>query len=186
MSGPGLPQNLLLKANFSRPADATQYSAGDIIANSGTAASVVPITFTTPSPNGIITGCRAVVTPASSTLVITALDFDLLLFAPATGIPFAAGSYPADNAAMAITAAAYRELIATFSFVNNAWRNPAGALTAGATGTQAVAPVFANAKFNIGGDASTTTLLGVVQAIGTWNPGAVVNRFDFAINATLD
>jgi hypothetical protein len=186
MSGPGLPQNLLLKANFSRPADNTAYSAGDAIANSATLASVVPLTFTLPSPNGILTGCRCVVAPASSNLVITALDFNLLIFAPATSIPFAAGSFPADNTAMAITAASFRDLIATFSFVNTAWLNPAGALTAGATGTQAVAPSIANAKFNLGSYPSTNTLIGVVQAVAAWTPLGVLNRFDFALNATLD
>lgn len=185
MSGPGLPQNLLLKANFSRPADNTAYSAGDAIANSATLASVVPLTFVLPSPNGILTGCRCVVAPASSNVVITALDFDLLLFAPATNVPFAAGSFPADNTAMAITAASFRELVATFSFVNSAWRNPAGALTAGVAGTQAVAPVIANARFNLGAY-STTTLIGVVQVLAAWTPLGVANRFDFALSATLD
>lgn len=185
MSGPGLPQNLLLKANISRPADNTAYTAGDAISNSATQANVVPLTFTLPSPNGIITGCRCVVAPASSSLVITALDFNLLLFAPATDIPFAAGSYPADNTALAVTAAAMRELVAVFTFSSAAWLNPSGALTAGAAGTQAVAPVVANAKFNLGAY-STRTLIGILQATAAWTPTGVVNRFDFALSATLD
>ncbi len=185
MSGPGLPQNLLLKANISRPADNTAYTAGDAISNSATQSAVVPLTFILPSPNGILTGCRCVVAPASSNLVITALDFNLLLFAPATSIPFAAGSYPADNTALAVTAAAMRELVAVFTFANAAWLNPAGALTAGVAGTQAVAPVMANAKFNLGGYPSQT-LIGVLQATGAWTPTGIVNRLDFALNATLD
>ena len=44
-----------------------------------------------------------VVTPASGNLVITALDFDLLLFRPNTNIPFADAGYPADNTALAVT-----------------------------------------------------------------------------------
>lgn len=180
-------QPLLLKANFSRPADNTAYTAGDAIANSGTGTAVVPLTWRLPSTNGRLTGCRAVVTPASSSLVITNLDFDLLVFAPATDIPFAAGGFPADNAAMAITAASFRELIATFSFVNTAWRNPAGGVTAGVTGTQAVAPVIADAKFSIAGPTyAIQQLVGVVQARAAWDPTGVINRFDFALNMVLD
>lgn len=172
----------LVRANFSRPAEATQYSAGDIIANSGTANLVVPLTFSVPKSAGRLTGCSAVVTPASSNLVIAALDFNLLLFRPETGIPFAAAGYPADNAAMAISAAAFRECVAKFSFVNGAWTNPAGGLTAGVTGYQAVVATTSRtfAPYNVSGLAQT--LIGVVQAVGVWNPGAVVNRFDFTLD----
>lgn len=189
MASTGLVQPVVLTANFTRPADNTAYSAGDAIANSATLASVVPLTWKLPaSTNGQIIGCRAVVTPASGSLVITALDFDLLVFRPATDIPFAAGSFPADNTAMAFTAAAYRDLIATFSFVNSAWRGTSGALTAEALGTQAVAAAFANSCFSVGGLGAAnamTTLIGVVQARAAWTPLGVANRFDFALNAIL-
>ncbi len=181
----GLTQNVLLKANISRPADNTAYAAGDAISNSATQSAVVPLTFLLPPPtsSGILTGCRCVVAPASSNVVITALDFNLLVFAPVTNIPFAAGSYPADNTALAVTAAAMRELIATFTFANAAWLNPSGGVTAGVAGTQAVASAIASARFNVAPGAS---LLGILQATGSWNPLGVVNRFDFALNATLD
>ncbi len=182
MASTGLVQPVVLTATFSRPAEATAYAAGDNIANSGTGASVVPVTFKLPaSTNGQIIGCRAVVTPASSNLVITNLDFDLLLFRPVTDIPFAAGSFPADNAAMAITAAAFRELVATFSFVNTAWRNPAGGVTAGIAAAQFIVPVGANAIFSIAG-LSSQALIGVVQARAAWDPTGVINRFDFGLN----
>lgn len=173
-------------ATFSRPADVTAYASGDNIANSTTAASVVPMTFTLAVPTGRITGARCVVAPASGSLVITALDFDLLLFRPASDIPFAAGSFPADNAAMAITAAAMRQLVGVFAFANGAWRNPAGALTAGVAGVQAVAPSARSSyPFDVT-DQATDTLVGVVQAKGAWTPGAVVNQFDFALDVDLD
>lgn len=169
-------------ATFSRPADATAYASGDIIANSGTAGLVVPITFNLPvRSDGRITGCRAVVTPASSTLVVTALDFDLLLFRPTTDIPFVAGGFPADNAALAIPAAAYRELVGIFVFVNGAWRNESGALTAGVTGYQAVNCATRN-KYPFSIPSNTPRLIGVLQAKGAWTPGAVVNRFDFTLD----
>jgi hypothetical protein len=77
-----------LTATYAKPASATQYAIGDIIADNATAASVTPITFTLPRVSGIVTSCRAVLTAASGTVVLPA--FDLLLFRPATGIPFAA------------------------------------------------------------------------------------------------
>lgn len=174
-------------ATISRPAVATAYTAGDIIANSGTAGEVVPLTFKIPAKTGTVMGCSCVVTPASSNLVITALDFNLLLFRPVAGIPFAAGGYPADNAAMAITAASFRELVARFNFVNTAWTNPAGALTAGATGYQAVIATTSRVSpvFDTRGDYGTTQpdeLIGVIQVLGSWTPTGIINRFDFALD----
>ena len=172
-----------LEATFSRPADNTAYQTGDIIANSTTAASVVPMTFTLPSDRfGRLIGARCVVTPASGTLVITALDFDLLLFRPVTSVPFADAGYPADNAQMSITAAAMRELVGVFSFANGAWRNPLGALTASTSGWQAVAPTTRTLGygFNVGDVGSS--LIGVVQVKAAWTPTGVINRFDFVLD----
>lgn len=172
-----------LTATFSRPADNTAYQSGDAIANSGTGAAVVPLTFTLPSDKrqGELLGARCTVTPASGNLVITAFDFDLLIFRPATDTPFAAGSFTADNAQMAITPAAFRELVGVFSFVNNAWRNPLGALTASTVGWQAAAPATRTRyPFNVGDLGAS--LIGVVQAKGAWTPTGVVNRFDFALD----
>ena len=175
-------------ATMSRPADNTAYAAGDAIANSGTGSLVVPLTFTTTRNSGRITGCRCVVTPASSNLVITALDFDLLIFRPNTNIPFAAGSYPADNAAMAITSAAFIDLVGTFRFSATNWRNPAGTLTAGVVGyqSQALNSSRAIAPFNTDGLAGAGTLLGVVQVLSAWTPTGIVNQFDFALDVDLD
>ena len=176
---------------FSRPADNTAYATGDIIANSGTAALVVPLTFYMPTNAGEITACSAVVTPASSNLVITALDFALLLFRPVTSIPFADAGYPADNTAMAITAAAFREHVVKFTFANGAWTNPAGALTAGATGYQTVMPNGSRPRVpytTSSGNpesAQPNTLVGVVQCLGSWTPLGVVNRFDLSLDVTI-
>lgn len=177
-----------VSANFSRPADNTAYAAGDAIANSTTGSQVVPITFPLQRPSGRITGCRAVVTPASGNLVITALKFDLLLFKPESNIPFAAGSYAADNAALAITAAAFREIVGVLPFLADAWRNPAGGLTAGATGYQDVKPsarTIAGMPFYIG-STSSWSLLGVVQAQDAWTPTGIINRFDFTLDVEYD
>lgn len=170
-------------ATFSRPADNTAYQTGDAIANSVTGSAVVPMTFALPDDArfGRITGARAVVTPASGNLVVTALDFDLLLFRPETSIPFAAGSFTADNAQMSISAAAMRELIGVFTFAAGAWRNPLGALTTAASGWQAVAPA-GRTRYNFNNGGLGASLIGVVQAKGAWTPTGVVNRFDFALD----
>jgi len=171
-------------ASFSRPADATQYSIGDIIANSGTAASVVPITFNLPASSGRLTGARAVVTAASGTIVLPA--FDLILFRPEASIPFANAGYPADNTALNITSAAYNQVVAIFSFSASSWRNQAGGTTAaGGVVYQAVSLASrAIAPFNV--DGLSDTLLGLVQAQNTWNPGAVANTLSFMLDSDFD
>lgn len=174
--------------SFSRPGDNTAYAAGDLIGNSGTAGSVVPITFTGAARisggSGRLTGCRCVVTPASGSLVIANLAFDLLLFRPATDIPFAAGSYPADNAALAVSAATMKHLAGVFSFSASSWRSPAGSLSvAGAAGFQSVGLASGKAfePFNLAGLASAN-LLGIVQAQAGWTPTGVVNELWFGLD----
>jgi len=174
-------------ATFSRPADNTAYAAGDIIANSTTAASVVPIEFAAAMESGgtgRITGCRAVVTPASGNLVITNCSFDLLLFRPETSIPFAAAGYPADNAALTVSAAAMRELVGVFSFSASNWRSPAGSTSvAGVTGYQAVSLNSSRpfAPFDLS-SLNVNYLYGIVQAQAAWTPTGIVNQFDFALD----
>jgi hypothetical protein len=196
--GSGRLKNLLVTGTFSRPADNVAYAAGDHIANSTTAASVVPITFANATRvnkgTGRITGARCTVAPASGNVVITNFAFDLLLFRPATGIPFAAAGYPADNAALNITAAAYRQLIGQFKFLAANWRNQAGGLTAGTVAWQDVGPgvpVSATVvgrlamPFSLAG-LDTSSIIGVVQAQGAWTPTGIVNQFDFALDIEAD
>lgn len=171
-----------LAASFSRPADNTAYATGDAIANSTTGASVVPLTFNLPGERqGKLLSARCVATPASGNLVITALDFDLLIFRPVSNIPFAAAGFAADNAQMSISAAAMRELVGVFTFAAGAWRNPLGALTAGASGWQAVAATTRTLgyPFNVGDVGAS--LVGVVQAKGAWTPTGIVNQFDMTL-----
>src|SRR3990167_4990419 len=155
-------------------ASATAFTVGDSIASTPADA----LRFKVPTRSGKVLGARAVVTPASASVVITALDFDLILFRPAPGIPFADAAFPADNAACTITAAMYREFIGKFSFLNTAWRNELGALTAGATATQAVAPApQVPMPYNLdtlaGG--AGLYLLGLIQVVAAWTPLTVLN-----------
>lgn len=177
---------------YARPADNTAYTAGDIIGNSGTAASVIPITFanaarvTGAGATGRVKGARCVVTPTSGNVVITAFDFDLLLFRPATSIPFAAAGYPADNAALTLTTAMYKELIGVVPFVNGAWRNPLGALTASTVGFQEVTPnVMSPLPFDFS-DLTSASIIAVMQAKAAWTPTGVINTFDFTLFVEQD
>lgn len=174
-------------ASFSRPADNVAYTAGDLIGNSLTAASVVPITFAAARISGgsaRLTGCRCVVTPASGNLVIANLAFDLLLFRPATDIPFATAGYPADNAALAVSSLAMKQLVGVFSFSASGWRSPAGSTSvAGVAGWQAV-PLNSGrpfAPFNLS-DLASLNLLGILQAQAAWTPTGIVNEFAFALD----
>lgn len=180
-----------LTATYTRAADATAYQAGDLIGNSTTAASVVPITWDIgTNGSGRITGCRVVVEAASGTVALTNLAFDLYLFRPNTNIPFTAGSYPADNAAVNLTAAAHRDLLAILSFVNSGWRNNIAAnAAAGAFLNQeaSVNGVYGRpyAPFNFSG-LPATTIRGLIVAQAAWNPGNVAQQFDFALDVDLD
>lgn len=179
----------LVSAQLVRASDATQYAVGDHIANSTTAASVVPITFTvTPRAGGSgrLTGGRCVVAAASGTIVLPA--FDLLLFRPGTNLPFAAAGYPADNAALNISAAAMREMIGVLSFSASLWRNQAGGATAagGTIWQDAAFTVRAFADFNLASLTTAVTLLGLLQAQNTWNPGAVAQTIDITLDADVD
>ena len=180
-----------LSASYTRAADATgAYADGDMIGNTTTAASVVPITWTLSRASGRITGARCTLAAASGTIVLPA--FDLLLFRPEANLPFAAGSYPADNAALNITAAAMRELVGVLSFTATGWRNQAGANTAAGghvwqRSTFAMGPSGAAfVPFNLTGLAAGNVLRGIMQARSTWNPGNVAQQFDFVLDADLD
>lgn len=176
-------------ATYARPADNTAYAVGDNIGNSITAASVLPITFTAArvaGGSGRLIGGRCVITAASGTIVLPA--FDLLLFRPESGIPFAAAGYPADNAALNISAAAMIQLIGVLSFSATGWRNQAGGATAAGLSVWQTAKVLgdrAYAPFNLA-STSLATLLGMLQAQNTWTPTGIVNTFDFALDVDQD
>lgn len=182
---PGTPRVVV---TMTRASDATNYAVGDLIGNSTTAANVVPLSFgvaRTVGGSGRITGCRAVVTAASGTIVLPA--FDLLLFRPESGVPFAAAGYPADNAALNVGSAAMIQQVGVFSFSATGWRNQAGGATAAGAAVFQIAGAGGRPymPFNLascGGNA----LLGLMQAQNTWSPGAVAQQFDFALDVDQD
>lgn len=95
---------------FTRPADVLVYAAGDQIANSVTAGSVIPITI----PVAALKGKGGVIKNASlikSTTSITLADFRLYLF---SALPTQVG----DNVALAPSLAELRTLLGWFPFSN--------------------------------------------------------------------
>ena len=172
-------------ASISVPADATTFAIGDHIANSMTGALVTPMLFSVGRASGRISGARATVRAASGTIVLPA--FDLLLFRPATNIPFAAGSFPANNAALNISGDAMDELVAVIPFSASLWRNQAGGATAaGSAVYQPGVPVLRPfAPFNFDGLA-TQNLVGIVQAQSAWAPGNVAQTLRFALDTDAD
>lgn len=183
---------IVLDSSFVRPSDATAYTAGDEVSNSATAGSVVRATFDLSGfTRGRILRASLDVTPASSNMVITAANLDLLIF-KTVDVPAAVG----DNVAFPVTGAQRRKCVARFLFDNDGWQNTLGAYTADTSGYQTVPagqPVplatptlfapdpFAGHFDFSGGNAqllSTDTvrqLTATLQVLAAWNPGAVAN-----------
>jgi hypothetical protein len=86
-------------ASFTRPANTTAYADGDLVANSATAASVVPLTFTTSRVVG--QGTIARVRLYKSNPSATNANFTLHLFTSDPGVPT-----NGDNGALGIASAA--------------------------------------------------------------------------------
>ena len=89
-------------ATFNRPADAVAYAVGDLIANSTTAASVTPLSFTAGrfDAQGVLRNANILVT--SIRLIANTGAPAILPRASLYGLagPFAAAGYPADNAVL--------------------------------------------------------------------------------------
>jgi len=181
-----------LTSTFTRAASATQYAVGDALTNTETAANSVPMTFNiAPESNsGRVVGGRMVVAAASGTVVLTGLAVDLYLFRPSTDIPFASGSYPADNAAVNLTAAAMRECLGILRFNNSSWLNNVGTnAAAGSFLYQGSAITTLNSRpfapFNIF-NLTPNAIRGVCVMRDTWNPGNVAQQIDVALDVDLD
>lgn len=88
------------RASFARPADTTAYAAGDLIANSTTAASVVPLKFNVGSSRGRGRILRVKMFTDSET--VTLATYNLWLFTRDPGVPT-----NGDNGALAIASVRY-------------------------------------------------------------------------------
>lgn len=173
-----------LTASTTRPADATAYAAGDEVSNSATAGSVVRATFNLDGfTRGLVLAAGISVTPASSNVVITAFDLNMLLFKTADA-PAAVG----DNVTHPITGAEQAKAIGRFRFDDGGWVNPLGAFTASTSAYQEVphtmnlpiaTPALTHsfgAPFDFTGSLYTARqLTAVLQVLGAWTPLAVIN-----------
>lgn len=174
-------------ATFTRPADATTYTAGDEISNSATAALVVPMTFD-------VSGFRKVrlqkigidVTPASGNLVIATFTFWVFIYKTADA-PTPVG----DNVAATIPGAS-RNLAARFPIGAATWVNPQGALTAGTNGWQEALPSIPTVNGALleftgsEGNGEARTLTANLQTTSAWAPGAVVNVFNVWLDLEVE
>lgn len=168
-------------AQFTKPADNTPYAQGDHL----TATPAAPLFFATPRPSGRVSGARAVISVGAGAVVWPA--FDLLLFRPVENVPFASNAYPADNAGLTLSAAAYRELVAVIPFTATGWRNATGANAAtGLVGYQPGVPVLRPfAPFNVAG-LGQQGLRGIVHAQSAWGAGNAAYTIDFALDVDCD
>lgn len=142
--------------SFTRPADTTQYAAGDLVANSTTAASVVPMSWSLQrlSGTGLIKGIRLYKSAASATAAI----FNVHLFTADPGTPT-----NGDNGAFAVASAA--------NYLGEV------AIDMSTTGSPGTAYLFKrSADLNIGVDMANPTgvLYGLLEAgtAGTYTPAS--------------
>jgi len=180
-------QIIRLTSTLTRASSVTQYTAGDLVTDAGPSL----FTFTLPngvSPQGRILACSLVVVPASGNLVITALDGTVYVWKSADAL-----AAVADNAAYSVTGAYMNKVEGYFNFVNTAWRNPLGALTASTDGWQHMTPVnhgVSGAPFSFkDGDAlaidANRTFSAAMQVTGAWNPGAVAQAITMHLDLEL-
>lgn len=166
-------------ATMTRASGTSQYTAGDIVANSTSAAEVVPLKFPacrTPNGSGLITGGRMI----KSDDDVTQASFRLWLL---TKQPFATGSYPADNAALVLTYAALGYLIGYMDFSTFVDAGSAGSGNASMSAAAHREMPFNCARAArmptddsviVGGQFydGTRLIYGVLEAVGTYTPAS--------------
>jgi len=136
-------------AKFTRPADTTAYASGDLVANSTTAGSVVPLSFDVGrGPNGIFQINRIRINKSGTGVANCTLRVHLFSVLPT----FGAG----DNAAISISTGAAGYLGQFDVVVGQAWTDGAGGqLAAVLTAYPAV---------------GTSLIYGVLEARGAYTP----------------
>jgi len=139
-------------AQFTRPADVTAYASGDLVANSVTAGSVVPLTFTVArvaAGSGMVRRCRV----KKSGTGVTSASFRLHLYSSA---PTPANG---DNGAFSTDGAA--NYLGGFDVaVDRAFTDGAAGVGAPVSGSEMT--------FKL---ASGTTIRGLLEARGAYTPG---------------
>lgn len=184
-----------LRSTIARPADATAYAAGDEISNHATAGSVVRPTFDLAGfKRGRIYAAEIDLTAASSNVVTTASDFELMIFR--TGdVPAAVG----DNVTHPLTAVQRAAAVAIFRFDDTGWTGPLGTVAAGTSQHQAVLahlvqPLATNVLqapwppgyfFDFAGQ-NTASFTAVLRALAAWTPTGIINTFGITLDIEAD
>ena len=197
-------QMFRLRSTVLVPCVVGAYAAGDEVSSSQTAGSVVRPTFDLTSYRRLIDGkppgqrilrgrilaAELDITPASSNVVTTPSDFELLIFR--TGdVPAAVG----DNGTHPIAAATRALAPARFRFDDTGWTGPLGTVAAGTSQVQAVMatlvqPLATNVAeyphaygfpFSFE-DSDTITFTAVLRTLAAWTPLAV----NTTLGITLD
>lgn len=188
-----------MRSTFARPADNTAYQAGDEISNHATAGSVVRPTFDLSGfTRGRILAAEIDITAASSNVVTTASDFELLIFR--TGdVPAAVG----DNVTQPLAAATVALAVAGFRFDDTGWTGPLGTVAAGtsqrqAVGAHYVTPLATNVLqtlypagfyFDFTGQPLTAAgrqFTAVLRALAAWTPTGVINTFGITLDIEVE
>lgn len=144
-------------ATFTRPGDTTAYAANDLIANSTTAGSVVPMTFALPRNAGFKLYRASI---ATSNATVTNGKYNILFFSSA---PTCANG---DNGALSTTAAGYLGQIAV-----DATTSPTFTDTSVGWSTLTTYPLLLVAK----------TVYGLLQATAAYTP---TNAETFTVTLT--
>lgn len=182
-----------LRSTIARPADNTAYQAGDEVSNSATAASVARATFDLKGfRRGRINGAAIDLTAASSNVVTTASDFELLLFRT-----FEAPAAVGDNVTNPISAATRALAVGYFRFDDTGWTGPLGTVAAGTSQFQGVGahtvqplatpvlqyPAPRGAVFSLEDIGSNTPqLTAVLRALAAWTPTGIINTFGITLD----
>jgi hypothetical protein len=152
----------VVNASVTRPADALIYAAGDLIANSTTAASVTPLTFTNAArvPAAPFKVVRARLTKDDDD--VTAATFRLHLF---TTDPTATAPTNGDNGALQLTGV-LGVSIGSFTFDMTASPD------IHTDGNYATAEPAAGAEISAVAAAASRDIYGLLEATGTYTPAS--------------
>lgn len=158
-----------LRDSFSRPADTTQYAAGDLVANSTTAGNVVPLEFSASRGAGRFVVLRAIIHKNAASA--TAANFNLHLFRSRPTV--SAG----DNAAIAVTGGDWAGTVEM--------NMTSGAFTGNASELSKAFAIAGYMTFDLSllGGSGNRALFGLIEARGTYTP-ASGETFTITLEAT--
>ena len=166
-------QTVNVDANFSRPADTTQYAAGDVVSNA-TGTTHTYITFSNCAQ--ALGGSGQIVSAAcvSSTVEATKPDFELFIFDTAP-------TKMEDNAAFDPTDAEMRTVVGVIAFAQANWKQG----KAGATGTGNSRCEGSTGVYGFVCASASKDLYGVLVERATYTPISA-ERFDFRLDIQQD